>query len=67
MDVHLYEAGRQLLLDRQNSLRSAGRLQQLPQPKPHKRHHSQSSLHDKKGRVQSFGVGNNGGRLVNKA
>ena len=55
MDIHLYEAGRQLLLDRQDALRSAGQWQHLPQlnataSKPHKRHHSQFSLHDAKGK-----------------
>ncbi len=44
MDVDLYEAGKQLLLDRREALRSAGQLQHLPQlsqnaSKIHQRRH----------------------------
>ena len=43
MDVDLYKAGKQLLLERREALRSAGQLQHLPQlsqnaSKIHQRH-----------------------------
>lgn len=51
MDVDLYEAGKQLLLDRRKALHSAGQLQHLPQLS-----HNASKIHQRQRlpEVQAF-------------